>query len=107
MKSLWQSYKIFLEFIGAKFYYLLGLMFAGALFEGLSVSVLMPILQHIGGEESQNVLARAMGWVLSHVGHRNSLGTMLAIMVVSYLLRSAFLMWETAYVGRIQADLLV
>jgi ABC-type multidrug transport system fused ATPase/permease subunit len=65
------------------------------------------VLQHLGGGQSSGHAAQYVQTVFERTGIGFSLSSVLFFMVLFLVLRSVFLIFQAAYVGRIQADFLV
>ena len=87
-----------------KIFIWLSLIVAAAIFDGLSVGLFLPILE---GPDSNSWLSRFIRDVFESVNLEYSLGTILIVMMIFYLIRTAALTFQEIYVKRIETHLLV
>lgn len=83
------------------------MMFAAAMFEGLGVTMLLPILQKGGAGELENPVTDGISALFEAFNIEYSLVILLLFLILFFLIRSIFLIIHGAYVAKIQADLLV
>lgn len=79
-------------------------MIAAVGFQGLSISLLLPILQ---GEDDNSKIAQITRSFLSFFGLEYTLAHLLLFLIGFFFLRSVFLVGQASLVGKIMADLLV
>jgi subfamily B ATP-binding cassette protein MsbA len=82
-------------------------MFLAAFFEGMGVTLLLPILQIGGAGDLENPVTGAVSTLFEKFHIEYSLNALLLILVIFFLIRSVFLLLHNTYVGKIQSDLLV
>jgi ABC-type multidrug transport system fused ATPase/permease subunit len=96
--------RFYYRLVGNKLFLLFFLMLAAVGFQGLSVSLFLPILQ---GEDSDNKITQITGKIFGVLGLDYTLLYLLIFLVFFFILRSMFLVGQTSLVGKIMADLLV
>ncbi len=79
-------------------------MVAAVGFQGLTVSIFLPILQ---GKDSDNKITQITGRIFNFLGLEYTLFYLLVFLVCFFFLRSIFLVGQASLVGKIMADLLV
>jgi subfamily B ATP-binding cassette protein MsbA len=104
MKQIINLLKFYYRLVGKKLFFLFFLMIAAVGFQGLSISLLLPILQ---GEDSNSKIAQITRSVFSFFGLEYTLVQLLLFLVGFFFLRSVFLVGQASLVGKIMADLLV
>lgn len=104
MKQIIALIKFYYELVGNRLFLLFSLMVIAVGFQGLSVGLFLPILQ---GEESNSKVSRVVRHVFDLIGIEYSLLYLLSALVVFFLVRSIFLIFESFLAGKIIADLLV
>jgi subfamily B ATP-binding cassette protein MsbA len=90
-------------FIGRKVYYLLAMMLAVGLMEGIGISLFLPILQNGFGEDG---LSRAMKNAFDHLNLEYSFGYLLIIITAFFLAKAVILIGYSRYFGRISTSLI-
>ncbi len=96
--------KFYYRLVGRKLFLLVFLMIAAVGFQGLSVSLFLPILQ---GEDSNSKIAHITKKIFEFCQVEYTLFYLLLFLVVLFTLRSLFLIGQSCLVGKIMADLLV
>ena len=104
MRSLLSFSKIAYQLVGNKLLYLTVLMAIAVLFEGLGVSLFLPLLI---GADADNELNQIFASGFKTVGVVYSFRSILLFMVFFSFLRSGFLILHGSYVARMLADFLV
>jgi subfamily B ATP-binding cassette protein MsbA len=104
MKQIITLLKFYYRLVGNKLFLLFFLMVAAVGFQGLSVSLFLPILQ---GEDSDNKITQITGRIFDFLGLEYALFYLLVFLVCFFFLRSIFLVGHASLVGKIVADLLV
>jgi len=99
-------FKIYYRLVGKKLPLLVLLMLLAAFFEGLSISMFLPIL-HQGGGVEENEITRVASAMFARLNIEYSLVPMLVFLVTFFILRSMFLIWNISYTGKIKSQLLV
>ena len=77
---------------------------AAALLDGLSVSLFLPLL---GGDDLDSGITRSIVSAFEFFGMEYSLGLVIAFMVIFYVLRTGFLVFQEIYAKRIVTRMLV
>lgn len=90
--------------VGNKVFVWLVLVVSAAVLDGLSVGLFLPILE---GQDPDSAFSRFMVDAFDAVGLRYSLGTVLVVMIVFFVVRSMFMVFQQMYVIRIITRLLV
>ncbi len=104
MKQIINLLKFYYELVGKKLFLLFFLMVAAVGFQGISISLFLPILQ---GEDSDSKIAQFTRKALGIFGFEYTLLNLLLLLVGFFFLRSIFLVGQASFVGKIMADLLV
>ncbi len=104
MNQIYNLYKFYYKLVGKKLFFLFFLMVAAVGFQGLSVSLFLPILQ---GKDSDNKITQITGKIFDFLGLEYTLFYLLVFLVGFFFLRSIFLVGQASLVGKIMADLLV
>ncbi len=104
MKQIITLLKFYYRLVGNKLFLLFFLMVAAVGFQGLSVSLFLPILQ---GRDSDNKITQITGRIFDFLGLEYTLFYLLVFLVGFFFLRSIFLVGQASLVGKIMADLLV
>lgn len=99
-----RAFGVFQRLLGWRFQALLAVTFVAVFFEGLSLATFFPVLQMAGGNRSSVSLPSFLqNWASASWG----LGLILGALVLFFLLRSVFLIAQTAYAGKMEAELLM
>ncbi len=103
MKTFLFLIRFHYRIIGRKLFLLFVFMGSAVFFQGLGLSLFLPILQ---GEDSDSKLARLLKQAFATVGLEYTLLSCLVLLVLFFFIRSGFLMWVDIYVGKVSAYLL-
>lgn len=104
MKTLFTLLSFYYTLIGKKLFWLFFLMFMGVGFQGLSVSLFLPILQ---GDDPNSKFNQLIKKMFDFLGVEYTLTCLLVFLTVFFFLRSLFLVGQASYTSKIMADLLV
>tara|TARA_B100001123_G_scaffold449395_1_gene614588 strand:+ start:89 stop:1849 length:1761 start_codon:yes stop_codon:yes gene_type:complete len=104
MKDLISFSKIARQFVGVKLYYLLFLVIAAALLQGLGISLMLPLLQ---GVESENEINKAISLVFGYLDLDYTFRSVLLLMTGFFFLRGYFLIYQARLLAKVIARLLV
>lgn len=104
MKELFSFSKLAYHLVGFRLIVLIGLMAISAGFEGLGISLFLPLLM---GADSDNVLNNAITSLFEQTGIPYVFENILICLVLFFFLRSAFLVIQESRVGKIIAHILV
>ncbi len=91
MKQIISLFKFYYKLVGTKLYMLLFLMIAAVGFQGISISLFLPILQ---GEDSDSKIAQVTRKAFGIFGLEYTLFYLLMFIVVFFFIRSIFLVWQ-------------
>jgi len=104
MKQIISLLKFYYSLVGIKLFFLLFLMIGAVGFQGLSLSLFLPVLQ---GEDSTSKITQIFRKIFNLFGLEYTLLYLLLFLVVFFFVRSLFLVGQASLVGKIMADLLV
>ncbi len=104
MKQIVILLKFYYKLVGSRLFLLFFLMIAAVGFEGMGISLFLPILQ---GEDSDSKITQITRQIFDFFGFEYTLLYLLLFLVGFFFLRSIFLVGQASFVGKIMADLLV
>ena len=104
IKTLLAFLKFYFKLAGLKFFLAITLMITAVAFEGLGLSLFLPILQ---GEDSDSRITAFIQSGFDLMGLEYSLGNLLVFLVGFFFVRSVFMGGQSLVVAKILADLLV
>lgn len=103
MKTIIYALRFYHRLIGPKIFILYGLVFGAALFEGLGVSLFLPLIE---GLNSENKLAVFVKGAFSALGIGDSLTNLLLVLILFFTFRSAFMVCQATYGAKLISQLL-
>ncbi len=104
MKQIINLLNFYYRLVGNRLFLLFFLMIAAVGFEGIGISLFLPILQ---GGDSNSKITRVTRQIFGFFGLEYTLLYLLLFLVGFFFLRSILLVAQASFVGKIMADLLV
>jgi ABC-type multidrug transport system fused ATPase/permease subunit len=104
MKQIVNLLKFYYKLVGMKLFLLFFLMISAVGFEGMGISLFLPILQ---GEDGDSKITQITRQIFGFFGLEYTLLYLLLFLVGFFFLRSILLVWQASLVGKIMSDLLV
>lgn len=104
MKHLSEYFRQIKNFIGNKVYALIFFMLIAGFAEGIGISLFLPVLQNGFGDDK---LSQATKFAFGVFNLGYSFRIMLAMIVIFFMMRAAFLILYARYFSRVSSDLVV
>ena len=101
MKSLLYIVRYFWELLGFKLIILITLIFIAILFEGIGVTLLLPLLQESPNDQISKLIIKLFSVVGLDYNIRNTLSLVTALVIA----RSTFLIFQSIYAAKLTVDL--
>jgi ABC-type bacteriocin/lantibiotic exporter with double-glycine peptidase domain len=103
---LFQYIRVFYDELGNRLIALLALLFLAAIFEALSVGMILPLLQ-TESNPNDSILARAINSITDFIGIGTGITSILVLMTALFFMRGAFMIAQSMYQAKIISDHLV
>lgn len=104
MPNLIKFFNKFRKIVGNKIYYLLALIWIAGLAEGVGITLFLPIMQDGFGDDK---LSKALKFFFEFFHISFSFTLLLALILLFFILRSAFLISYAKYFGKVIAEMTI